>query len=152
MFSSLTTLHWPAQIAANTMTLANIRAASTYILEGDVPTAANPRLKGTIEHIAAYLNTSAQCGFDVVFFRKDVGGTTAPTTDSYIDHQSFAKTDFVTWSGATKPRYAGISGLAIPYVDSDKTGEFHIGISNNTTAIPAKSLTLRFSWRADLGE
>lgn len=151
-FQTNVTNHWASTIAAGAMSLVNVTANATNCKVGEVPSDGLKRLNGTIEHISAYLATSDQVGFDVCFFRKSTGGTTAPSTDSYIDHESFAKTDFITWGGVTKPRRAGKSALAIPYSDSDASKKFHIGISNNTTAIPKNTLVIRWAWRPDYGE
>jgi hypothetical protein len=130
--------------------VASIPANGTNLLEGAVPCDAHAKLKGTIEAVSVRLTTGSAPQFAVAFFSKATADSVTHSVDAYIDHEAFVNTDFITMT-ASSSKYAGKSGLNIPYFDADASKKFHIGIVNKTTAIPAGKLVVQWAWRPDLG-
>lgn len=151
---SSTTLHWTTHISASSFALVNITATSASRVVDGLYSETNPRLRGTIESVIVYANTSVgPSKFDVVFCSAATGLGSSIATDSTLDHESFVVGDFLGGNGASsKPMRAVKSGLAINYFDHSQKATFHVGIRNNSsTAIAIKSIVVQFAWRSDMG-
>lgn len=140
---STTTLQ-NGQITGTNFLAVDIPCNATYITNGLPPPF--PDLKGHIEHLTVTCSTKAVYKLDVLWLSN--GAVTG-----YIDHESFASTDFWQVGGTTGPKRAAKSNLQVPYRDKKASKTFHLGLINRaTTAIPTKTLTIEFSFRQDIGD
>lgn len=154
-FGSNTSTHWDDAIAAGAIAVENITAqASNHVRGGDIPGDGHPDLNGMIESITVKIQ-GTKVPVDVVFFASAGANDTNLDDDTYIDHASFASSDFMTIAGETPDIHrAAQTGLSIPYFDNDKQKQFHVGIRNasGSTALGASNIVVQFGWRQDLGE
>lgn len=135
------------------LVVASVGANATNIIHGGVPGDAHSRLAGTIEHIGVIAKTGATVDIDVIFFRGAAADAATYTDDLYIDHESFINTDFVDYGASTAPQRAAKSGLSIPYVDTDGSKMFHIGIQNvGGSTLTVSDMDIEIAWRPDVGE
>lgn len=120
-------------------------------------------MRGVIEQIVVWQNTTAPADVEIVFCSAASFGT-SPATDKYIDHESFPIPDFLmggfnystttpTWEATTGSR-ASKSGLSIPYFSTDSNLKFNVAVINTSAAtdIAAKTLQLNWSWRPRIAE
>jgi|GEM_PF-6298297 len=142
--------------AANTvsprdMVTVSVLPGATNIVYGVPPVHGN--VHGQIESMNFRASTATARNMDVYFFRKSSYGSTVPSADYYIDHESFVATDWVTWLEETGDVIrTAASGLKIPYIDSDGTKKFHMGFIFNKTLTSGTQIVMEWTWRADHGE
>lgn len=154
-FGSNTSTHWDDAIAAGAVAIENITANTTnHVRGGDIPSDGHPDLNGMIESITVKIQ-GTKVPVDIMFFSRASGNTTNLDTDTYIDHASFAVSDFQTIAGETPDIHrAAQTGIAIPYNSLDKRKQFHVGVKNASggTALGGGNIVVQFGWRQDLGE
>lgn len=152
-FKTAATVHFNQTLSAGEVIVHDVTATSRAALKTPLPTDAHKQLKGTIEHINVYsVVTAFPSPIDVVFFSGQYDATTTTDGSNMLDHESFPKADFLVLDSG-HPAVASHGGLQIPYVDTESTGKFHIGVVNSgaTAITDATNLVIAWAWRPDLG-
>lgn len=71
--------------------------------------------------------------YELMLFSKDTHATSDPDTNSFLGNWRFVAATAVRIAGAGLYYYF-ISGLDVPYVDDDASGELHVGLVNRSVA------------------
>lgn len=71
--------------------------------------------------------------WEVAFYDSDAFTHTSPDSDHFLDSHRFAEGDGLQDDGTGLYRYA-VTGLDIPYLDTNSTNELHIRLTNRSAA------------------
>jgi hypothetical protein len=131
-------------------TIDSVTANSTNTVFGQPPPDAHKSLIGKVERVIVWNGStfSITGTLDVLFFTSGTDGSSL-ATESYIGHESFVATDYVTQN--TTVGCASGDGLGLDYYTTGSSKKFHIGLICNHT-LAKESVKVKWAWRADRGE
>ena len=148
-YRTVTTLQWNSSITkksgASSFVGATIKANSaSYVIQPNA-IISDPWLKGEIEHIAILNGETTKIPVNLWFFRGSNYWGTGPSTDRAIDFESFTTT-----MNAGRPGnwVLPMSGLHVPYQDTEGKFQFYLGLQNTTNiSITGKKIIVEFAFR-----
>jgi hypothetical protein len=91
--------------------------------------------------IGVVLQAKANLEYDVAFWPTDAHDNTDLDLDKALGYVNFFVSDGKQVAGANQFRYPS-ERLSIPYIDEDKSSEFHVGLINRSTTTKAASDTV----------